>query len=69
MRKGGMSNGSLKKRIRANRRDYLALKENQVPFAFLVALIKPLRKLPQYIGFLHHSKEKGAVGRLSPATA
>ena len=69
MRKGGMSNGSLKKRIRANRRDYLALKENQVPFAFLVAMLKPLRKLPQYIKFLHHNKEKDPVRRLSPVTA
>ncbi|MDB5207490.1 MAG: glycosyltransferase [Flavisolibacter sp.] len=69
MRKGGMSNGSFKKRIRANRRDYLALKENQVPFAFLVSLLKPLRKLPQYIKFLHHTKEKELITSLSPATA
>lgn len=70
MRKGGMSNGSFKKRIRANRRDYLALKQNQVPFALLVSMIKPLRKLPQYIGFLHQSKtEKEPAMELSPAIA
>ncbi|RYY43289.1 MAG: glycosyltransferase, partial [Chitinophagaceae bacterium] len=70
MRKGGMSNGSLKKRLRANRRDYLALKKNEVPFPFMVSLIKPLRKLPQYIRFLHHQKkESEPVPNLSPATA
>ncbi|HEX8314041.1 MAG TPA: glycosyltransferase, partial [Flavisolibacter sp.] len=68
MRKGGMSNGSLKKRIRANRRDYLALRINQVPFAFMVSIIKPLRKLPQYINLLHQSKKEPTV-TLSPATA
>ena len=68
MRKGGMSNGSLKKRLRANRRDYLALKNNDVPFPLMVSIIKPLRKLPQYIKFLH-SKEQEEVPNLSPATA
>jgi glycosyltransferase len=69
MRKGGMSNGSFKKRIRANRRDYLALKTNQVPFAFLVSIIKPLRKLPQYLKFLHSVKEKEEITSLTPVTA
>ena len=69
MRKGGMSNGSFKKRFRANRRDYLALKRNEVPFPFVVSLIKPLRKLPQYIKFLHPSKEEEVRTTLSPATA
>ncbi|HUC79651.1 MAG TPA: glycosyltransferase family 2 protein [Flavisolibacter sp.] len=69
MRTGGMSNGSFKKRFRANRRDYLALKRNEVPFAFVVSLIKPLRKLPQYVKFLHPGKEKDVVTTLSPATA
>jgi len=69
MRKGGMSNGSFQKRIRANRRDYLALKENRVPFAFAVSLIKPLRKLPQYVKFFHQTKEHPAMPALSPATA
>lgn len=69
MRKGGMSNGSFKKRIRANRRDYLALKTNEVPFALLVSLMKPLRKLPQYIKFLHPGKQEEVRSSLSPATA
>jgi len=69
MRKGGMSNGSFKKRFRANRRDYLALKRNNVPFPFIVSMIKPLRKLPQYIRFLHPAKEEGVRTNLSPATA
>jgi len=69
MRKGGMSNGSFKKRFRANRRDYLALKRNEVPFPFVVSMIKPLRKLPQYIRFLHPTKEKEVRTNLSPATA
>jgi glycosyltransferase len=69
MRKGGMSNGSFKKRFRANRRDYLALKRNEVPFAFMVALLKPLRKLPQYVKFLHPGKETEVRTTLSPATA
>ncbi len=69
MRKGGMSNGSLKKRVWANRRDYLALKHNEVPFPFIVSLIKPLRKLPQYMNFLHTDKEREVRTPLSPATA
>ena len=48
MRTGGMSNGSIAKRLRANRRDYLAMKRNKIPFAFFVALLKPLIKLHQY---------------------
>ena len=69
MRKGGMSNGSFKKRFRANRRDYLALKRNDVPFPFIVSMIKPLRKLPQYIRFFHPVKEEEVRTNLSPATA
>lgn len=69
MRKGGMSNGSFKKRFRANRRDYLALKRNKVPFPFIVSMIKPLRKLPQYIRLFHPSKETEVRTKLSPATA
>lgn len=48
MRCGGISNGSLKSRIRANRRDYLAMKKNKIPFSFLVSILKPLIKLPQF---------------------
>jgi glycosyltransferase involved in cell wall biosynthesis len=70
MRKGGMSNGSLKARLRANRRDYLALKRNGVPFPLFASLVKPVRKLPQYIGILNAKKEAKAADMLTkPATA
>lgn len=48
MRRGGQSNSSLRKRLRANRRDYLAMKKNNIPFAFFVSILKPLSKLHQY---------------------
>lgn len=48
MRSGGMSNGNLKNRFRANRRDYLAMKKNHIPFSFIVSILKPLSKLHQY---------------------
>ncbi len=48
MRNGGISNGNIYRRLRANRRDYLAMKKNNIPFAFIVSIIKPLSKLPQY---------------------
>ncbi len=48
MRTGGASNGNLYRRLRANRRDFLAMKKNKIPMAFLVSIMKPLIKLPQY---------------------
>lgn len=48
MRTGGLSNGSFKKRFRANRRDYLAMRKNKIPFSFIVSILKPLIKLPQF---------------------
>jgi glycosyltransferase involved in cell wall biosynthesis len=48
MRNGGMSNSNIFRRLRANRRDYLAMKKNRVPMPFLVAFLKPLIKLHQY---------------------
>lgn len=48
MRSGGQSNASLKMRLRANRRDYLAMKKNDIPFAFIVSILKPLSKLHQF---------------------
>ena len=48
MRRGGQSNNSFLKRLRANRRDYLAMKKNHIPFPFLVSILKPLSKLHQY---------------------
>jgi len=48
MRRGGVSNGNIFRRLRANRRDYLAMKKNKIPFAFFVSFLKPLLKLHQY---------------------
>ncbi len=48
MRRGGQSNSSLKMRLRANRRDYLAMRKNNIPFSFIVSILKPLSKLHQY---------------------
>lgn len=48
MRRGGQSNSNLKMRLRANRRDYLAMKKNNIPFPFIVSILKPLSKLHQY---------------------
>lgn len=48
MRAGGQSNKSIKIRLRANRRDYLAMKTNKIPFAFFVSILKPIIKLHQY---------------------
>ena len=48
MRRGGLSNNNIVKRLRANRRDYLAMKANGIPFSFLVSILKPLSKLHQY---------------------
>lgn len=67
MRKGGMSNSSLKKRLRANRRDYLALKRNGVPFPLFASLIKPVRKLPQFMGFNKNKETVVKEGKLAPA--
>ncbi|ADY52850.1 glycosyl transferase family 2 [Pseudopedobacter saltans DSM 12145] len=49
MRVGGISNKTLKNRIRANAEDRAAMKVNGVAFPFLVAALKPLRKIGQYI--------------------
>ncbi len=48
MRQGGASNGSIYGRLRANRRDYLAMKKNMIPYPLIASLLKPVRKLPQY---------------------
>ncbi|MFZ1529930.1 MAG: glycosyltransferase family 2 protein [Ferruginibacter sp.] len=48
MRVGGMSNKNFWQRLRANRRDYLAMKHVDIPFAFLVSVLKPLSKLHQF---------------------
>lgn len=54
MRVGGQSNVTIKSRLRANRRDYLAMKKNKIPFPFLVSLLKPVIKLHQYYYSLFH---------------
>jgi glycosyltransferase len=48
MRCGGISNVTLKSRLRANRRDFLAMKRNKIPFSFIVSILKPLIKIPQF---------------------
>jgi glycosyltransferase involved in cell wall biosynthesis len=48
MRSGGISNENFKSRLRANRRDFLAMRKNRIPFSFLVSILKPLIKLPQF---------------------
>ena len=48
MRVGGASNVTMSRRLRANRRDYLAMKSNEIPLPLVVSVLKPLRKLPQF---------------------
>lgn len=48
MRTGGASNKDLKQRLRANRRDYLAMKRNKIPFPLIASILKPLIKLHQF---------------------
>ncbi|MEO6490238.1 MAG: glycosyltransferase family 2 protein [Ferruginibacter sp.] len=48
MRVGGQSNRNLYQRLRANRRDFLAMKKNNIPFAFFVSILKPLIKVHQF---------------------
>ena len=48
MRAGGQSNKNIAIRLRANRRDYLAMKKNKIPFPFVVSILKPIIKLHQY---------------------
>ena len=48
MRVGGQSNRNIFNRFRANRRDYLAMKINNIPFPHIASILKPLIKLRQY---------------------
>lgn len=57
MRIGGQSNRNLKSRLRANRRDYLAMKKNKIPLPFIVSILKPLIKIHQYYYTLSHKLE------------
>ncbi|MEO7801787.1 MAG: glycosyltransferase family 2 protein [Ginsengibacter sp.] len=68
MRVGGASNSSLSRRIRANRRDYLAMKKNKVPMPLMASILKPVRKLPQYYksymyNFFEKYKQEGGILR------
>ena len=57
MRTGGQSNSTIKSRLRANRRDYLAMKRNQIPFPLFASVLKPIIKLHQYYYSLFHKLE------------
>lgn len=48
MRMGGQSNVNLRQRLRANRRDFLAMRKNKIPLAFFVSILKPLIKVHQF---------------------
>ena len=48
MRDGGQSNKTIAIRLRANRRDYLAMKKNKIYFPLVVSILKPIIKLHQY---------------------
>lgn len=49
MRSGGISNSTLANRLRANREDRLAWKLNELKPYFFTTLLKPLRKISQYL--------------------
>lgn len=51
MRAGGMSNSSLENRMKANKADLEAMKINGIRFPRVAALLKPLRKIPQFLGW------------------
>lgn len=48
MRLGGLSNGSFRKRGRAAVYDYKALSTHEIPYPFLVLVLKKLRKVRQF---------------------
>ncbi len=51
MRTGGVSNSSLKNRIKASKADLKAMRQNGITIPELAALLKPLRKIPQFLHF------------------
>jgi glycosyltransferase involved in cell wall biosynthesis len=61
MRAGGASNESLLSRIRANRRDYLAMKKNKIPYPLIVSILKPLIKMPQFYRALLYKFKKNST--------
>jgi glycosyltransferase len=48
MRVGGESNRNIVNRLRANRRDYLAMKINNIPFPHIASILKPIIKVRQF---------------------
>ncbi len=66
MRIGGASNKTIYKRLRANRRDYLAMKVNNIPYPLIVSILKPLIKIPQFINKLRHNKHGNAALEMKP---
>src|ERR1035437_577997 len=61
MRAGGASNESFSGRLRANRRDYLAMKKNKIPFPLIVSILKPLIKMPQFYNALFYKFSKNST--------
>ena len=61
MRVGGASNESFSRRFRANRRDYLAMKKNKIPFPLIVSILKPLIKMPQFYNALFYKISKNST--------
>ena len=57
MRVGGESNRNLINRLRANRRDYLAMKINDIPFPHIASILKPMIKLQQYYTSFKKAKD------------
>jgi len=52
MRTGGVSNSSVANRIKANKADLEAMKINGIRYPRLAAFLKPVRKIPQFLGSL-----------------
>jgi glycosyltransferase len=49
MRTGGRSNASLRNRLLANKEDRMAWKKNGLEARFYTTLLKPIRKIPQFL--------------------
>lgn len=61
MRAGGASNESFSRRLKANQRDYLAMKKNKIPFPLIVSILKPLIKMPQFYNALFYKISKNTT--------
>lgn len=49
MRTGGHSNASIRQRLRANKEDRISWKKNGLSVPFYTTLLKPIRKIPQFL--------------------